>query len=85
MMSHSKRFRATFEDGLLPRAEAAGMEAPGWMVFVGDLIMGADYMEQDVVLTRDGVPIVLHDIQLDCTTDVALRFPDRARNDGRRR
>ena len=32
--------------------------------------MGADYIEQDVVLTRDGVPIVLHDIYLEPTTDV---------------
>ena len=45
--------------------------------------MGADYIEQDVVLSRDGVPLVLHDIQLDCTTDVAARFPERAREDGR--
>lgn len=45
--------------------------------------MGADYIEQDVVLTRDGVPIVLHDIHLDTTTDVEQRFPDRARDDGR--
>jgi len=45
--------------------------------------MGADYIEQDVVLTRDGVPIVLHDIYLDATTDVAVRFPERAREDGR--
>lgn len=45
--------------------------------------MGADYLEQDVVLTRDGVPIVLHDIHLDTTTDVARRFADRAREDGR--
>ncbi len=45
--------------------------------------MGADYLEQDVVLTRDGVPIVLHDIYLDATTDVASRFPGRARDDGR--
>lgn len=44
--------------------------------------MGADYLEQDVVLTRDGVPIVLHDIHLQTTTDVAERFPDRARDDG---
>lgn len=42
----------------------------------------ADYIEQDVVLTRDGVPIVLHDIHLQTTTDVATRFPDRARADG---
>jgi glycerophosphoryl diester phosphodiesterase len=45
--------------------------------------MGADYLEQDVVLTRDGVPIVLHDIHLEPTTDVAQRFPKRARADGR--
>ncbi|MHA7815925.1 MAG: glycerophosphodiester phosphodiesterase [Pseudohaliea sp.] len=44
--------------------------------------MGADYIEQDVVLTADGVPIVLHDIHLDGTTDVARRFPNRARADG---
>lgn len=45
--------------------------------------MGADYIEQDVVLTRDGVPVILHDIYLESTTDVALRFPERAREDGR--
>ena len=45
--------------------------------------MGADYIEQDVVLSRDGVPLVLHDIYLDSTTDVARRFPGRARADGR--
>lgn len=45
--------------------------------------MGADYLEQDVVLTRDDVPIVLHDIHLDTVTDVAKRFPDRARQDKR--
>lgn len=45
--------------------------------------MGADYLEQDVVLSRDDVPIVLHDIQLDAVTDVAERFPGRARPDGR--
>ncbi len=45
--------------------------------------MGADFIEQDLVLTRDGVPIVLHDIHLDTVTDVAERFPDRKREDGR--
>ena len=45
--------------------------------------MGADFIEQDVVLSSDGVPILLHDIHLDSTTDVAQRFPDRAREDGR--
>jgi glycerophosphoryl diester phosphodiesterase len=45
--------------------------------------MGADYLEQDVVLSKDGVPMVLHDIQIDTVTDVAEVFPDRARADGR--
>jgi glycerophosphoryl diester phosphodiesterase len=45
--------------------------------------MGAHYLEQDIVLTQDDVPVVLHDIHLDTTTDVARRFPDRKRADGR--
>jgi len=44
--------------------------------------MGAHFIEQDVVLTRDGIPIVLHDIHLDSTTNVAQVFPDRASVDG---
>ena len=42
-----------------------------------------DFLEQDVVLTRDDVPIVLHDIHLDTVSDVALKFPSRQRPDGR--
>lgn len=45
--------------------------------------MGADYVEPDVVLTKDGEFICLHDIHLDATTDVETAFPDRARDDGR--
>tara|TARA_B110000444_G_scaffold254556_1_gene287291 strand:- start:829 stop:1809 length:981 start_codon:yes stop_codon:yes gene_type:complete len=45
--------------------------------------MGADYIEQDVVMTSDDHLIVLHDITLDRTTDVAECFPDRVRDDGR--
>jgi glycerophosphoryl diester phosphodiesterase len=43
---------------------------------------GADYLEQDVVLTRDDVPVVFHDLVLQEVTDVAHRFPDRCRDDG---
>jgi len=46
-------------------------------------IMKADYIEQDVVLSRDDIPVVLHDIHLESTTDVSDKFPDRARSDGR--
>ncbi|MBA0211034.1 glycerophosphodiester phosphodiesterase [Pectobacterium brasiliense] len=44
---------------------------------------GADYLEQDLVLTKDNALIVLHDHYLDRVTDVAERFPQRARKDGR--
>jgi glycerophosphoryl diester phosphodiesterase len=45
--------------------------------------LGADYIEQDLVLSKDDVPIVLHDIYVDTVTDVAKRFPNRKRADGR--
>ncbi|MEO1007457.1 MAG: glycerophosphodiester phosphodiesterase family protein [Planctomycetota bacterium] len=44
---------------------------------------GADYIEPDVVLTRDGVAICAHDVTMDRVTDVASVFPGRARDDGR--
>ena len=44
--------------------------------------MGADFLEQDVVLSGDAVPLVLHDLTLDAVTDVATRYPGRARADG---
>ncbi|MFA0710797.1 glycerophosphodiester phosphodiesterase [Vibrio splendidus] len=45
--------------------------------------MKPDYIEQDVVMTKDDQLVVLHDHYLDRVTDVADRFPDRARADGR--
>lgn len=45
--------------------------------------LGADYLEQDLVLSKDGVPVVLHDVHVDTVTDVARRFPARKRADGR--
>ena len=43
--------------------------------------MGADYIEQDCVLSKDNIPIVLHDITLDAVSNVADVFPDRRRED----
>ncbi len=45
--------------------------------------MGADFLEQDLVATRDDEIIVSHDIHLDRVSDVARRFPERIREDGR--
>lgn len=44
--------------------------------------MGADYLEQDIVLSKDNVPVIIHDIYLETVTDVAAKFPGRKRNDG---
>lgn len=45
--------------------------------------LGPDFIEQDVVISRDDVAVVLHDIHLDTVTNVKSLFPDRAREDGR--
>ncbi len=42
---------------------------------------GADFLEQDLVMTKDNELVVLHDHYLDRVTDVAERFPNRARKD----
>jgi glycerophosphoryl diester phosphodiesterase len=43
---------------------------------------GVDFLEPDLVLSRDGVLFALHDLTLNATTNVASVFPDRARDDG---
>jgi len=40
---------------------------------------GADFVEPDLVVTKDGVLICRHDVELGATTDVAQKFPDRKR------
>ncbi len=44
---------------------------------------GADYIEQDLVLTKDGHFICLHDIDLGGVTNVQEVFPDRKRDNGK--
>ncbi|MFY7671872.1 glycerophosphodiester phosphodiesterase [Tenacibaculum sp. MEBiC06402] len=45
--------------------------------------MKPDFIEQDLVLSKDDVPVVIHDIYLDDVTDVAVKFPERKREDDR--
>jgi glycerophosphoryl diester phosphodiesterase len=44
---------------------------------------GADYIEQDLVVTKDLKIVVLHDIHLETVTNVEQIFPNRKRQDGR--
>jgi glycerophosphoryl diester phosphodiesterase len=43
------------------------------------LEQGADFVEPDLQITKDGVLVCLHDSTLERTTDVRRVFPDRAR------
>ncbi len=45
--------------------------------------LGADVVELDIQLSRDGVPVVIHDDTLERTTNVAQVFPHRARDSAR--
>jgi glycerophosphoryl diester phosphodiesterase len=42
-----------------------------------------DFLEADIVMTKDNELIVLHDLYLDATTNVADIYPKRKREDGR--
>jgi glycerophosphoryl diester phosphodiesterase len=41
--------------------------------------MGADFIEPDLVSTKDGILIARHENEIGGTTDVAAKFPDRKR------
>lgn len=44
---------------------------------------GVDFVEPDVVLTKDNRAVILHDVHIDTTTNVANIYPKRKRQDGR--
>ena len=56
--------------GLAPENTVAGFELA--------IELGAAMVELDVALSRDGVPVVVHDSHLTRTTDAKVRFPERA-------
>lgn len=41
---------------------------------------GADFIEPDIVSTKDGVLVARHDNEIGVTTDVGVRYPDRKRS-----
>ena len=45
------------------------------------LEQGADYVEQDLAVTKDGVLVCIHDLTLERTTDVEAVFPTRFSED----
>ncbi len=45
------------------------------------LDQGADYVEQDLAVTKDGVLVCIHDLTLERTTDVETVFPTRFTED----
>ncbi|MBT7609194.1 MAG: glycerophosphodiester phosphodiesterase [Bacteriovoracaceae bacterium] len=45
--------------------------------------LNPDYIEPDLVLTRDNILVVLHDIHLDTVTNVRRIYPKKKRKDGR--
>lgn len=42
-----------------------------------------EFIEPDIVLSKDNIPVVLHDIHVDTTTNVKTVYPNRKRKDGR--
>src|SRR5918993_4701649 len=45
------------------------------------LAQGAEFVEQDLAVTKDGVLVCIHDLTLDRTTNVEEVFPDRFSED----
>ncbi len=58
----------------------ASWDAPEHTIAAYELAIkyGADFVEPDLQMTKDGVLICMHDTSLERTTDVAKVFPDRA-------
>jgi glycerophosphoryl diester phosphodiesterase len=58
----------------------ASWDAPEHTLAAYELALkqGADFVEPDLQMTRDGVLVCLHDVTLERTTDVEQVYPDRA-------
>ncbi len=61
-------------------ANVAGLDIEKLLAVVLD---GADYIEQNLVLSKDGQPVILDKVELGTTTNIAEIYPDRSRQDGK--
>jgi glycerophosphoryl diester phosphodiesterase len=71
----------TFTKPTLIAHRGASADAPEHTLAAYELALkqGADFVEPDLQLTKDGVLVCLHDSSLERTTNVAEVFPDRAK------
>ena len=71
---------AQYSKKTLVAPRGASADAPEHTLAAYRLAMaqGADFVEQDLAVTKDGVLICLHDASLERTTNVEELFPDRA-------
>ncbi len=69
--------------GLLVAHRGASGYAPEHTIYAYQLALeqGADFIEPDLQITRDGILIALHDLTLERTTNAAEVFPDRFREE----
>jgi len=76
-----------FSEGQLDKIVIAHRGASGYLpehtleAYAMAYALGADFIETDLVLTKDGVFVCIHDIYLEYTTNVKEVFPNRARKD----
>jgi len=76
-----------FGEGQLDKIVIAHRGASGYLpehtleAYAMAYALGADFIETDLALTKDGVFVCMHDIYLEYTTDVKEVFPNRVRKD----
>ena len=78
MLSHSHPGAATAKTLVAHRGASAYAPEHTLASYRLALQQKADYVEQDLAVTRDGVLVCLHDDSLERTTNVEEVFPDRA-------
>lgn len=87
-MSASGRISASSKVSIAHRGASAYAPEHTLTAYRLAIEQGADYVEQDLAITRDGVLICLHDDSLERTTNVEGVYPERGEIDpatGRRR